>query len=516
MKREYKVRGKVITINELEGVRAIKPTFRTNEVFKNIQNTFDSNSRQLFKDLQGEIPSGKEQLTAFSNAGWVFVKPNHVSLSNLDNRNFSLPEIEQSNRVFNDEDGNVMIATNRINLKLHPDIGPSQVGEFFKRHSLLFVREQGYAPNLFEVSTENPDVIAEVNKLSAFPEVVYAEVQMLMHLPQRFKPNDPLYVKQWHHNNDGSNGTVPGADIKSELAWNISRGKGIKIAVIDNGFEVTHPDLAPAVHPHSGYFTRSGGGYLFKKGTVGFPNNDHGTFCAGMAVARENNGSGGCGVAHQSDFMAIACLPDQVDTQTTLARAIAYAANPSLEIPATPSGMGADIITCSLGPNDAAWRMESVLEDAIVFAVEHGRGGKGCCIFWAVSNGNFPINSPGNADEVSAFDATISVGRSGSDDREHGSAFGPELDFLAPGVQVFSTTNGGRFGYNTGTSFAAPLAAGCAAVLLSKNPNLTWQAIRDILRSSCDKVGNVSYDANGHHPKYGFGRINIFQALKLA
>jgi len=515
MRREYKIRGKLVSVNELEGIRAIKPTFKTNEFFKSIENTFDKEARNLFKSIQADFPKVKEQLRSFSDAGWVFIKPTENNLQKLDNRSFELPTIDVSSKVYHDEDDNVLVSTNRINLKLLPDISISMAREFLDQNHLELIREQGYAPNLFEVTIEANDVIDIANELSASDKVVYAEPQMILYIPQRFKPTDPLYSSQWHLNNDGSNGSVKGADIKSELAWDTSRGRGIKLAIIDNGFDVRHTDLSPSIHSSSGYFTQTSLSAVFQKGLIGYPNNSHGTFCAGIAVARENNGMGGCGIAHHSDFIAIACLGDQVGTQVTLARAIAYASNPSLELPGTPSGMGADIISCSLGPNGAKWRMESVLEDAINYAVQKGRGGKGTLVFWAVSNGNFTIDGIDGTDEVSAFANTISVGRSRSDDMEDGSAYGSELDFLAPGVDIFSTIPGDGYGVNTGTSFATPLAAGAAAVILSKNPNLTWIQVRDALRKSCNKIGGVTYNSKGHHKRYGYGRINLYDALKL-
>jgi thermitase len=208
--------------------------------------------------------------------------------------------------------------------------------------------------------------------------------------------------------------------------------------------------------------------------------------------------------------MAIACLDDQTGTQITLARAVAYAADPSTEVTGIPSGSGADVISCSLGPNGAYWKMESVLEDAIDYAVTHGRGGKGTLVFWAVSNGSFDIKF----DDVSSHANTISVGRSASDDQENGSAFGPELDFLAPGVNVWSTKAGGGYGSGTGTSYATPLAAGAAAVLLSKNPQKTWKEIRQAMRDSCSKVGTYPYVLK-RNDYYGYGRINLNDALKL-
>src|SRR5215475_13164007 len=69
-----------------------------------------------------------------------------------------------------------------------------------------------------------------------------------------------------------------------------------------------------------------------------------------------------------------------------------------------------------------------------------------------------------------------------------------------------------------GTSSATPGAAGVAALVLSKNPQLTAAQVRDILKRCCDKVDKSggAYDAKGHSRKYGFGRLNAKRAVDLA
>ncbi len=81
-----------------------------------------------------------------------------------------------------------------------------------------------------------------------------------------------------------------------------------------------------------------------------------------------NNDRGGCGSAPEADLIAVACLSDQIGTQTTLARALAYAADPSREDGRARADDGADIISVSLGPNGADWAMTSILDLAIQFA----------------------------------------------------------------------------------------------------------------------------------------------------
>ncbi|HEV2733957.1 MAG TPA: S8 family serine peptidase, partial [Longimicrobiaceae bacterium] len=156
------------------------------------------------------------------------------------------------------------------------------------------------------------------------------------------------------------------------------------------------------------------------------------------------------------------------------------------------------------------WPMCSVLACALEYAAANGRGKLGMPIFWAVSHADVEIDR----DEVCSHRDVIAVGQSGPDDFQEECAFGPKLEFLAPGVRVFSTTSGGKYGTNSGTSFACPLAAGVAALVLSRNRHWTRDQVLARLRKSCDKIGGVVYDPNGHHVDYGYGRINAERAVK--
>jgi subtilisin family serine protease len=240
------------------------------------------------------------------------------------------------------------------------------------------------------------------------------------------------------------------------------------------------------------------------------PDGNHGTFGAGMVGARADNGQGGCGAAPECELMVIACLPDQIGSQTTLARALAYAAEPALEDGAAPGAAGADIIACSLGPNGANWQIQSVLAQALAFAASAGRDGRGCAIFWAVSNGQ---NVDIALDQVVSHQDVIAVGRSTRFDTEHDCARGPKLEYLAPGVDVFSTYSGDTYGLGTGTSYAAPCAAGVAALALAANPALSRDELRQLMIASCDPIGELPYDANGRNDDYGHGRINAETAV---
>jgi thermitase len=120
-------------------------------------------------------------------------------------------------------------------------------------------------------------------------------------------------------------------------------------------------------------------------------------------------------------------------------------------------------------------------------------------------------------DEVCAYKHTIAVGRSSRLDLDDGSAYGRQLDFLAPGVEVYSTRQGGQYGTGTGTSYAAPCAASIAALLAAINPTLSWSKIRDKLRQGCDKIGSLPYSGKkfgGRNDTFGYGRVNAENTVR--
>lgn len=110
----------------------------------------------------------------------------------------------------------------------------------------------------------------------------------------------------------------------------------------------------------------------------------------------------------------------------------------------------------------------------------------------------------------------IAVVRSTHDDLEDNAARGPAVELIAPGVDVLSTGGNGGYHVSTGTSFAAPCAAGCAALALAVHPGLTREQLRAVLHESAERIGGVPYDAGGHHDDYGYGRVNAAAAVQAA
>jgi len=189
---------------------------------------------------------------------------------------------------------------------------------------------------------------------------------------------------------------------------------------------------------------------------------------------------------------------------------------------------GADVIVNS-------WQLDPPFEElneAYAYASTSGRGGLGVPVFASSGNdGSGSVTYPAKLDSVIAVGATTN-----RDQRASYSQYGAELDLVAPGgdasAGIVTVDRKATDGYNrarkaagnyttltgassvVGTSFAAPLAAGVAALMLSLNPELTADQVRTILIGTADKVGGVGYDpVTGFHEQYGYGRVNAGAAV---
>jgi len=205
----------------------------------------------------------------------------------------------------------------------------------------------------------------------------------------------------------------------------------VTVAVIDSGVCLEHPDLAE----------RTVAGYDFVDGdTTAQDDFGHGCSVAGIIAADGSNGQGIAGVAPNARIMPLRVLNAQgIGQYSNVAAAIVYAAD-----------NGAQIINLSLGGAYAS----TILEDAITYAVDHG-----VTVIAAAGNNSGPVMYP------AAYAPVIAVGSVDQNlERSSFSSYGPQLDTLAPGRDVLTTTRDGGYSVMTGTSFAAPQVAGIAAL----------------------------------------------------
>jgi subtilisin family serine protease len=241
----------------------------------------------------------------------------------------------------------------------------------------------------------------------------------------------------------------------------------------------------------------------------------HGTHVSGIIAAARDNGVGIDGVADNVRIMAVKVVPDGDERDKDVALGIRYAVD-----------NGARIINMSFGKGLSPHK--DWVDDAIKYAES-----KGVLLIHAAGNDasdndvvdNFP--SPHFNDHTRATNV-ITVGASGSGRRSskvaNFSNYGKrEVDLFAPGVQIYSTVPGGnKYGSASGTSMAAPVVTGVAALVLSYYPELTAEQLKTVLEKSVQPVDDM-VTKPGTEEKVPFsslsatgGIVNAYNALKMA
>lgn len=345
-------------------------------------------------------------------------------------------------------------------------------------------------------------------------------------------PTDPYFNKQWHLRNTGQSGGKSGTDAKVTTVWDTYKGGGIKVAVIDDGVEYDHPDLA------SNYDTSGDWDYVgMDSSPMPDPDEDfHGTAVAGVIGAVQGNGIGVSGAAPSSTLTAYRLLGSN---QTDTTESQAFAKDNNL----------VSVKNNSWGPYDYADELGyigSAPRAAIQNAVLNGRGNLGTILVFAAGNGRGD-GDQGNKDAYANSIYTFSIGAvTNTGALSWYSETGAQLIAVAPSnggsLGIVTTDLTGIDGYNSistpvpnnydadfgGTSSAAPLAAGVIALMLDANPNLGWRDVKEILLRSGTKLaptdsgwvsrygGNSSLPPIKHHHSYGGGMVNAQAAVDLA
>jgi subtilisin family serine protease len=370
-----------------------------------------------------------------------------------------------------------------------------------------------YGSAVYKIETTNSDSRFCLQRANMFYQTGNCELSHPnFYVQNPWQSDDPLWSSQWGLKNSGQYGGVPGADIRIEQAWQITQGNSaVKIAVMDNGVELTHPDLAANLLPgFDGYGGNTAGGPLDV-------NNIHGTNVAGVIGAIANNNIGIAGIAPNCKIMPVRVGDYYSFNMAAITAGLNWAVN-----------SGAWIINNSWTggiPND-------LLENAINKAVTIGRNGLGCLVFFSSGNfGNPYLPYPSKLPSVMSVGGVTMCNQRKSLSSCDGvqyweSTYGSTLDFVAPSPYIATlTTAGGTKTDFGGTSASCPHASGIAALMLSVNPNLTLPQARKILNYSCNKVGLYCYDwsisnlakqEGGWNVEMGFGRLNAYNAVQLA
>lgn len=417
--------------------------------------------------------------------------------------------------------------------------------KLLKKHGLVIKRKLKYAPNAYFAAAREGTGLA----IFQIAQSLLDEDAVDLCHPELIRKANRRAIapQQWHLQRATIDGKAVNAHVNVAEAWKVTRGAETTIAIIDDGIDIDHEEFASPgkivaprdmtlnsedPRPKDQYYTE-----------------DHGTACAGVACADGNHKASG--VAPEARLMPIRLVAN-LGSQAE-ADAFEWAAD-----------QGADVISCSWGPADGEWwnpndathQQKVSLPDstrlAIDYAVNNGRGGKGCVIAWAAGNGNENVENDGYA----SYDKVIAV--AACNDRGTRSIYSdygdsvwctfPSNDFgyapfnhpdpLTPGI--WTTDREGKAGYNPGklnpsatvsgddfgnytndfggTSSACPGLAGIAALVIAANPNLRWNQVKDILRQAAVRIdiAGGAYNSEGRSPYYGYGRPDAAKAVELA
>jgi hypothetical protein len=362
-----------------------------------------------------------------------------------------------------------------------------------------------HGPFLLVIS--EPDALfSEIAAIKDLPSVRYAEPNAIHHL--FLTPNDPMFGEQWNLNNTGQSppgGTVD-ADMDCPVGWDFSTGSAaVKVGVLDTGIPIENGVLS---HPDLDDTTRFSLGGNYVGGTLPVDGNGHGTHVSGTIGAESNNGIGVAGIAWQCQIRAIKVFDDNghgtslsfyqgvLDAVDNGCKVISYsgggAYNSTLEA-AVAYADSHDVVICAAAGNSRSYGI-------IYPAALSTTYGNLICVSATDHNDASP--------SYSSIGPEVTVAAPGG----HGGAF-DENDILSTFPNYVVTLNIEKglplnYAYLAGTSMACPHVAGLAALVLSTNPLLSADSVRQLIVNGADDLGTAGFDNY-----FGYGRINVYNTL---
>ncbi|OJV35477.1 MAG: hypothetical protein BGO29_05180 [Bacteroidales bacterium 36-12] len=462
----------------------------------------DSLLQIMFKENLGENEKRNIILTINPKYTDKSYQINRMIVEPDKNAKYDISEFKKNNGVVYvnqsliNSEGKIVIPTNKVMVQIKKNYTIENVIKILDVNVEKY-RRLGYNERAYLIILKDGESINTANRLFETGFFDYAQPS----LTEISAFSNTYFDNQWALNNTGQSGGTTGIDIKAVNAWNITTGSNnISVAVIDQGVDLTHPDLEANLL--MGYDATVGA----PGGVNGSPfgNNAHGTACAGIIGAIENTiGIKGvvpnCRIIPIRNGYTTIYGVDVIDPDWAV-----DAINHAWEI------SGADILSCS-------WNISTytALTNEIQSAVTLGRQRNGvrlgCVVVFAAGNNNqsnipYPASlndvisvgaisqcgsrkrSNNKPSEVNPGVTPDPLGVSCDEEKWWGSNYGQELDVVAPGVKIYTTDIQGSNGYNTstgvtgnyfdsfnGTSAACPHVAGIAALVLSVNPCLTQQ-----------------------------------------
>ena len=268
--------------------------------------------------------------------------------------------------------------------------------------------------------------------------------------------------------------------VGCETAWETTYGsEDVLVATVDQAVQYDHPDLEAGVDDRLGTDVAGSGNDPYPSSG----DERHGTHVAGIAVGRTDNGTGAAGISDCSLLAVRALDASGQGSLSDIADGIQWAAD-----------AGADVINLSLGASDGYRTLKAACE-------------------YAREQGALVIGAAGNAgvEDVmypAAYDDVLAVSALEGDAVADFSNTGPEIDLAAPGTGLVSAVPWDEYTRMSGTSMAAPVVAGVAALALSAHPDLTPTDLREHLRATATDLGL-------DETRQGAGRVDAAAAVEI-
>jgi subtilisin family serine protease len=351
-----------------------------------------------------------------------------------------------------------------------------------------------------------------MDELSRDADVEYVEPNYVVEVSAT-APNDPLFSRQWGLKNTGQDGGLVKADIDATAAWDITKGvKKNVIAVVDTGVDYTHPDLAANMWSAPRSFTvtfAANDSITCPAGSRGYnaiantcdpkDNATHGTMVAGTIGAAGNSGAGTAGVAWTTSIMGLAFMDSTGRGSVANAiRAIEFAIQAKK---ALGDGANVRVLNNSWGGSG----FSQALLDTIQKASAAG-------MLFVAAAGNSKLNLDTQQEYPAAYTAPNVLTIAATDNKDALASFSSwGVKFAhagAPGVSIATTSPGASYVLASGTSFAAPVTSGVAALVLAACDTLDPVAVRKAILDNVDPVPGMAGKVSTG------GRVNAYKAVR--
>lgn len=376
-------------------------------------------------------------------------------------------------------------AQGQIVAKFKPQYTDSQINQMLSKYNASIIKKiEGMNITVIKVPVGQETAIQTAIAKEEMTQ--YSEPDYILSI--RSTPNDQNFGNQWGLNNTGqtinNHSCTANGDVNAPEAWDITKGSGVTVGIVDSGIDASHPEFAGKIVASKGFAASTandGGG--------------HGTHVAGIVAASGNNSSGITGVCPECKLAIAKVLNDSGEgSYSQVAEGLKWAVDQGVKV----INMSATDDKLSQSMKDT---VDYVLNKNVVLVVSAGNDNNTTKMYPAAVPGVIAVASTNCQDQKSSF-----------------STYGNWVTIAAPGTDIYSTfpQNGGKstkgdktYGYMSGTSMSAPLVAGIAALIWTTPAGKSRQAVIDQIYNTADKIqGTGTYWQNG--------RVNAFKAVSTA